>query len=220
MKGARAKSIWPDNAPFALTICWDGPIAGQDLLEDLGGVSISFFPNPTQVLDDVTAWRSLAEIGHEIGSNSLLGVADHGSLLNWPLAAVEHDLRMSVRLLNELIGVHATSFALPGWSTACMDGDYHDLAARLFRFVRGMKRAPNATGTYDLSDLASYPVSFTPDEVEPKDGWVIVRAGPNPDEWLELVRWLKWAQAAEAWIAPLSVVGDKLDSSFGRGTVN
>ncbi|MBS1716793.1 MAG: polysaccharide deacetylase family protein [Armatimonadetes bacterium] len=206
-----------------MSICFDGGypehLARCASLMESRGWRASFFPAPARLFDDPAAWRSLPERGHEIGNHSLFGIADHGSLLNWTLEMVQTDIQMTQDLLDEIFGTSAESFALPGWSTACMDGDYLPFVQEQFRYVRSDERGINRAGEIDAKHLKSMPlhpllikeVRALLSNAEPGD-WLILRVG-ELDRRLagigdDLVALLEEIKASTALVGPIRELGE------------
>ncbi|MCX7798881.1 MAG: polysaccharide deacetylase family protein [Fimbriimonadales bacterium] len=109
--------VLPEGKRFAVSLCYDGGSPSHlesvaPCLEALG-LQATFYAPSTAILDNPTAWRSLADFGHEIGLAPYHDwVADDGTLeapSESLVACAEDDLR----LLNELFGARKRSLGLP-----------------------------------------------------------------------------------------------------------
>ncbi|MBI1756234.1 MAG: polysaccharide deacetylase family protein [Fimbriimonas ginsengisoli] len=218
-------SPWQEGKRWALSLTYDGAWPEHlsevwPLLRDVG-LKATFFVSPTRLLDDPRAWQALAAEGHEIGSHSLFGASDGGTLFNWTLPMVQADLRMTQRLLKGLVGVEPESFALPGWSTASGEGDYLPVVQEHFRFVRTDRREVITAAKFDPKALASNPLeeADAPAALQVArlcGGWQILRIGrlggqPGRCDSFEHERLVRdWAKMHDLWIAPVREVGSRL----------
>ena len=211
-------SIWPDGGKCAVSVTYDGALAEHlalvPLLDSLG-LRVSFFADPTRLLDDMLGWKRVSE-KHEILNHSLFGVADGGTLLNWNVAMVEADVKSTNKLITDYLERPCRAFALPGWSTACSDGDYLPAIQRLFDFIRSERREINDWQACSLGYVGSFPL----EDVEPaaivteaqkKGGWVVFRMGRIRDNGAH-ERFLRSlaALASTIWVAPFAEVAERL----------
>ena len=213
--------VWPDGRECAVSLTYDGVLGEHlstvvPLLNDLN-LKGTFFASPTRILDDPLGWRKVAET-HELGNHSLYGVADGGTLLNWDIAMVEADIKVTNSLMAEIIGQVCKSFALPGWSTACAQGDYLPTVQRLLPYVRSERREMNDWKSSDLGYLGSYPLEQIDctklvQQARKKKSWVVFRVGSLEDA-VKHERTLKGFAAAkhDIWIAPFGEVASRVSS--------
>lgn len=221
MPQARVAEIWPEGRECAVSLTYDGATRSQlkdavPLLDSLG-IGATFFASPTRLLDEPLAWQRVTE-SHEIANHSLFGITDGGTLLNWTCEMVEADVRVTNKLISEIIGQVCDSVALPGWSTACADGDYLPSLQRTFAFVRSERREENHWAKCDFGYLGSFPV----EHVDPaklitaarkKGSWVVFRV-QDPDDREKHDRLVKSLAAAResVWVAPFGEVARRLES--------
>lgn len=221
-------SIWPNEARCAVTISYDGAhaehLALVPLLDGLG-LRATFFASPTRLLDNPLGWREAGRV-HEIANHSLYGIADGGTLLNWSLKMIEADVKATTKLISELVGVSCRSFALPGWSTACLDGDYLPAIQRMFSFIRSERRETNDWKSCARDYVGSYPLedvdpAVIVTEAQSKGGWVVFRTS-RISEASSHERFLKslTAQASTIWIAPFSEAAERVMELRPRETLN
>jgi peptidoglycan/xylan/chitin deacetylase (PgdA/CDA1 family) len=103
---------------------------------DERGWRVTFFANPTAVLDCIVEWRALAGAGHEIGNGALGGVTLSGDLVNWTTRMVEQDLHMTQTFLEDTFGDAAVPiFLFPGRNSRSADGDYRTAVEGQFEFA-------------------------------------------------------------------------------------
>jgi peptidoglycan/xylan/chitin deacetylase (PgdA/CDA1 family) len=157
---------WPGGATRAISLTYDGALPEHlelvfPLLDRLS-LKATFFVTPTSLLKYPAAWRKVADAGHEIASHSLFGVSVDGRLDNWTLQMVRDDLKMTQRMIEEVLGVIPRSFALPGPQPFCAEGSYRPVVNEAFEFVRTTTAASNDPETLELQNLASLRVDRWP----------------------------------------------------------
>jgi peptidoglycan/xylan/chitin deacetylase (PgdA/CDA1 family) len=212
MGGPKHQNLWPDGKTRAISLTYDGTTSQHldlviPLLDQLS-LRATFFANPTRILDNPIGWKS-AGIRHEIGNHSLHEVADGGTLLNWNLSMVLADVRMTQALITDILGHDCKSFALPGWSTACAEGDYLDLIRQFFPFVRSARREVNHWDGVDLGYVGSFPMGYERFE---SGGWTVLTIGKIEDVQAHETFIRGLATHEGAWIAPFSVVAERIQN--------
>lgn len=218
---------WPEGKRAAVTLCYDGGLASQlnlqPLLDELD-IHATFFLSPSLLLENPQGWQGMATCGHEIGSHSLYGVTEHGALFVWNRQMVGDDVDFSNDLFRELFGKAPRSFALPGWSTHCAEGDYLLTVQDRFAYVRSDRRESNDPRRFDPKFLGSFPLDMPAVDlagaltVGIKQGhWIILRVDRIPDDHEALITTL--AIQEDLWIAPMSQVGDWLSPLNRNATV-
>lgn len=213
-------SVWPEGRQCAVSLTYDGAVFQHlaaiapklDALQLRG----TFFASPSRLLDDPLRWKKASE-RHEIGNHSLFAVADGGTLLNWNFDMVEADVRMTSSLITEIIGQECLSFALPGWSTVCAQGDYLPLVQRLVPYIRSERRALNEWDDCDLGYVGSYPgedvdVPKLCAQARKTHGWLVLRFVGDLKDVDKHERLLKGLSAAseEVWVAPFGAVAARV----------
>jgi peptidoglycan/xylan/chitin deacetylase (PgdA/CDA1 family) len=209
--------IWPEGKTAAVTMCYDGGSAehlneAKPLLEAMG-VRGTFFLCPTLLLDDPVGWKAAQDNGHELGSHSLYNVTDHGALFTWTRTMVGDDLDLTNDLFRELFGAVPRSFALPGWSTHSLDGDYLETVKERFTYVRSDRRESNDPQHHDPKFLGSFPLDMRDEDLAValavtirQGGWAVLRCGALTLDHEKMLRSLCWRP--DVWVAPLQTVGD------------
>lgn len=115
---------WPEGKRVAVSLSFDDGRASQvdkglDVINPIG-VKVTFFVNPPAIKERLDGWKRAVASGHEIGSHSV----SHPCTGNFPWsrqnALEDYTLeRMSQQLgdasaqIQELLGVHAVTFAYP-----------------------------------------------------------------------------------------------------------
>lgn len=115
---------WPEGKRVAVSLSFDNGRASQvdtglDVINPTG-VKVTFFVNPPAVKEHLNGWKRAVASGHEIGSHSVT----HPCTGNFPWSAKnaleDYTLDRMSRQLNdasaqiqELLGVHPTTFAYP-----------------------------------------------------------------------------------------------------------
>lgn len=150
---------WPGGANAAMSLTFDGGLPEHLELVipalDEHEIKGTFFVTVPQLLDNPSGWKKAAEAGHEIASHSLFQASEGGALTAWTLEMLKEDLRMTEKGIAEICGVPVSSFALPGGSTECAEGDYRPVLAKLYTSLRAMDPLPNPGGETDLTRVGS-----------------------------------------------------------------
>jgi len=109
---------WP--APFiaAVSLTYDG--AQPEHLEyavpalEKAHLKGTFFIETSACAERIVEWRSVAELGHELGNGFLTGSTDADGLApHWPRETLEDECRDTDELVETLAGRKARSFAYP-----------------------------------------------------------------------------------------------------------
>ncbi len=217
-RGSEAE-IWPGGRECAVTLayCSATPehLALLSPFHDSTDFRATFFLNPTNLLDDPAAWKEMSG-GNEIGNHCLHDVTRGGSLLNWTFDMVEQDVKESNDLIAEITGARCRSFALPGWSTACAEGDYHGAIRRLNPYVASERREANDWKSCDLGYVGTFPLEqINPatiiDQARKDRGWVVFRIANIDDALRRVLETLEFA-AQDLWVAPFGDVADRIAS--------
>jgi peptidoglycan-N-acetylglucosamine deacetylase len=158
---------WPGGATGAVSLTYDGSLPEHleivvPLLDKLG-FKATFYLCPTNALAHPVAWRRVVASGHEVGSHSLFGVTDDGSLRNWTLSMVRDDLSMTQAMIREVFGVFPTTFAYPGETPDCHEGSYRIAVEEMFETARSAITGANDPRNAVLRDLRQLRVDGWPE---------------------------------------------------------
>ncbi|MER3496030.1 MAG: hypothetical protein C4320_04010, partial [Armatimonadota bacterium] len=91
------------------------------------GEDVALFVDPARVVLARGLFLALAQEGVQLGADPFGPYAVAGELPLWSLAAVAHELEMSVRLFDEVLKIPSAGFGLPGPHPICGEGDYLSL---------------------------------------------------------------------------------------------
>lgn len=115
----------------------------------------TFFVTVPALLENPSGWKRAAEAGHEIASHSLYVATQDGALEAWNLEMLREDLRMTEKGIAEICEVPVSSFALPGKSTECAEGDYLAVLAKFYTSIRGKEPVENEGAATNLTQIGS-----------------------------------------------------------------
>ncbi len=222
--GAASGFAWPDGATSAISLTFDGaypehfelvaPILAE---HDIHG---TFFVTVPGLLESPDKWRSLARSGHEIGNHCFYGVTNIGELPAWNLEMIRNELRSTDKGIVEILECPVTSFAMPGASTQCAEGEYAELINRQFSAVRSGQVGSNLGLEVNLSqvacshwrDLVGPVESLIPEEgqwsVPVFDRFFDLEFGTAEDDLLVLLGHL--SRRKNIWIAPFGEVASHI----------
>ncbi|MEQ1933874.1 MAG: hypothetical protein ABL962_08345 [Fimbriimonadaceae bacterium] len=193
----------------------------------------SFFAYAPNLLEDISAWREVAQ-GHELGNHALYGLADRDGLLpELDPDAFYAEVTDLDALLGE-IGVSCTTIACPMVSTLADDTGLPSLGAIIedtvvrlndhqfapilhnYSAARGPRIGVN-TMPINPTDLHSFPA----DGLDGDSLCVLAQIGISQRAWTILTfggagnpvfdesalrRFLEWIQSKPVWIAPIRQV--------------
>ena len=117
-------------------------VAGEEFANQ--GIGITYFSSAIKTLENLPLWREVISQGHCIGNGCLLGMTDHGTLLNWTIDMVEADVELNQNFFREFLGVTPQVFALDGWATEAGDGDYLPNLRSMFTCIRTLRMGCNS----------------------------------------------------------------------------
>lgn len=175
---------WPDNKRAAVSLSFDDARLTQidkgiPLLEELG-VRGTFYVSFWGVEQRLDAWRAAVARGHEVGNHTVLHPCSinfhfhkEHVLENLTLHEIETDILDANERIEQLLGVHPTTFAYPCGQKFVGRGEnvrsYVPVVARHFRVGRGFKEEyHNDPACCDLAQISGYNldlVSF--DQIKP-----------------------------------------------------
>jgi peptidoglycan/xylan/chitin deacetylase (PgdA/CDA1 family) len=115
---------WPEGKRVAVSLSFDDGRASQvaeglDIINPTG-VKVTFFVNPPAVKERLDGWKRAVASGHEIGSHSVTHPCTgnfpwsrENALENCTLEQMSQQLDDASAQIQELLGVHAVTFAYP-----------------------------------------------------------------------------------------------------------
>lgn len=120
---------WPESYIAGISLTYDGA-RSEHLDEALpalekAGIKGTFFIESAACSERLTEWRSVAELGHELGNGFLYSVVDEDGLVpHWPTSTLRDELQDAEDLCEALSGHSPESFAYPcvrtEWGSAGM----------------------------------------------------------------------------------------------------
>jgi peptidoglycan/xylan/chitin deacetylase (PgdA/CDA1 family) len=229
---------WPAGKEVAISLSFDDARESQVLkgtaLLDSFGVKATFYVVPSGVRKQISGWTKAVASGHEIGNHSLTHPCSgnftwsrKNALEEYSMKDMKRELQDCNKLIRDLLGVEAVSFAYPCGQTYVGQGkgtkSYVPLVAKMFRSGRDWlgeaSNDPAYPNWYQLSTIAIDEKSFEEIlpiiEVARKTGAWIIFGGHEMDEGgyqttkLETLRkLLNYANdpANKVWIQPVSTV--------------
>lgn len=211
----------PGNASCAISLTFDGGLTEHAELVapilDQAAVRGTFFVTVPAILERPSAWRNIAQSGHEIGSHPHFGVSEYGEL-PWSREAVRADLLEANRGIASVTGYIPTSFAKSGVSTQCLDGNY-DSELRVYSAVRAAEIGTNDLHSATPNDVRCLPWDRTsdPSQFLPAAGeWTVPvftqffepPSGQAEEDLRTLLELLR--QRTDVWVAPFGEVAATL----------
>lgn len=161
--------IWPEGKQAALSFTFDDARGSQINIAlpilNAHGIRASFYVSPYNVRSRVEEWRTAAAAGHEIGNHTLThpcsgnsGTFRRNALEEYTLDRIEQDIAGANSAIEELLGVHPTTFAYPCGHKFVGRGEnvqsYVPLIARRFLAGRGYRDdTANDPAYCDLAQL-------------------------------------------------------------------
>jgi len=231
--GEASEFTWPGGENAAMSLTFDGGLPEHLELVipalDEHGFKGTFFVTMPALLENPAGWKKAAEAGHEIGSHSLLYATQGGALEAWTLDMFRDDLRMTEKGIAEICEVPVSSFALPGESTECSEGDYHPVLAKFYTSIRAFEPLENEGVATDLTRIGSLRWENLVGQIEsylPKPGhWNVVvfekffDAGAMAAE--DDLRFLlaHLSKKKDIWTAPMSKISEWINASRTRPPV-
>ncbi|MGO8790876.1 MAG: polysaccharide deacetylase family protein [Terriglobia bacterium] len=115
---------WPEGKRVAVSLTFDDGRASQvdtglDVINPTG-VKVTFFVNPPAVKNRLAGWKRAVASGHEIGSHTMTHPCTgnfpwsrQNALENYTLESMSQQLDEASAQIQELLGVHAVTFAYP-----------------------------------------------------------------------------------------------------------
>ncbi len=165
----KADFAWPEGIKMALSLTFDDARLSQAdkgiPLLDKYGVKATFYISPASMQKRLDIWKEAVSNGHDIGNHSLYHPcsgnfpwARDRALENYTLEKMRAELDSANKLIEQLLGIQAVSFAYPCGQTFVGRGlnarSYIPVVASLFETGRGwLDEGPNDPAFCDMAQL-------------------------------------------------------------------
>jgi len=165
----KADFAWPEGTKMALSLTFDDARLTQAdkgiPLLDKYGVKATFYVSPASMMKRLDIWKEAVSNGHDIGNHSLYHPcsgnfpwARDRALENYTLEKMRTELDSANKLIEQLLGIQAVSFAYPCGQKFVGRGlnarSYIPVVASLFETGRGwLDEGPNDPAFCDMSQL-------------------------------------------------------------------
>jgi peptidoglycan/xylan/chitin deacetylase (PgdA/CDA1 family) len=168
-KQAKSEFQWPEGKKMAISLTFDDPRLSQPdkgiPLLDKYNVKGTFYISPASMEQRLDAWKKAVANGHDIGNHSAVHPCTGNylwsrdkALENYTIQKMKSELDSANKIIKDLLGVNAVSFAFPCGQTFVGRGtnlqSYIPLIAANFESGRGwLGEGPNDPAFCDMAHL-------------------------------------------------------------------